>query len=132
MLHKKQITLITLIIFMISGFIMVFGKEILGDYIIISTMLVIVSGLVLMVLVILSKQEMEKPIQDREFSEFKEDVKKKICNICNTENKESAISCIKCGSSLIEVICPICNTVNSFDQKYCKSCDTILQNKKRH
>jgi len=88
----------------------------------------------LIVLVIISRQDILKPKNEITNSafDFEEKTKTKTCNICNTENKERAISCTKCGSSLIDVTCPICNTVNSFDQKYCKSCDTILQNKKRH
>jgi len=134
MLNKKIATVTTLFILVVSTMFMLFGESILGDYIIVAKMMVIVSGLVSVVLVIASRQEVIRPRSSRTGFDFslEDNVGTKICNICNTENKENAISCIKCGSNLNSVTCPICNTVNSYDQKYCKNCDTILQNKKRH
>ncbi len=132
---KKIIIVVLLIQIIISDIFLVFGKEIVGPYIVIFAMLAIISGIGLIIMVIISRKKENVKIdkQNEKFDFLKEDkIEKKICPICKTENKENAKYCLKCGSDLKDVVCPICQTVNSFDQKYCTNCDTILQNVKRH
>lgn len=57
--------------------------------------------------------------------------KTKICHVCNTKNNINRKYCKKCQTPIQNITCPVCNTVNPHTAKYCSSCDSILQNKTR-
>jgi RNA polymerase subunit RPABC4/transcription elongation factor Spt4 len=72
-------------------------------------------------------REMEDDIIENPISN--EDSKE--CPVCHTENHINRKYCKKCNTLIQNIVCPVCQTKNSHDAKYCVKCDSILQNKKR-
>ena len=133
--YKKVVIAILLLILIVSDIFVVFGKDMVGEYISVFAMISILSGIALIIMVIISRKRKVYTVTkvDKDYDVLSENkVEVKICSVCNTENKMSATFCKKCGTDLYEISCPICGTVNPHDQKYCIKCDTILQNEKRH
>lgn len=56
----------------------------------------------------------------------------KTCPVCETENIVNRKYCKKCQSNIQNIVCPVCDTKNPHSAKYCVNCDSILQNKTRH
>ena len=69
----------------------------------------------------------EEEIVAQEFLENKT----KTCLICHTENNINRKYCKKCNSLIQNITCPVCQTKNPHTAKYCSHCDSILQNKTR-
>ena len=132
---KKIVTIKLIVILIISDIFLVFGQDLVGEYIYIFAMMAILSGCSLIIMLIVNRKNNSITTEkvDVDYLIELEDLKEmKICNICNTPNNIKASYCKKCNNDLKDIVCPICKTVNLFDQKYCSNCDTILQNEKRH
>lgn len=57
--------------------------------------------------------------------------KTKTCPVCQTENNIHRKYCKKCNTLIQNMTCPVCGTKNPHTAKYCSHCDSILQNKTR-
>lgn len=130
-MNVKKIVIIKLIlILVISGIFLVFGQDLVGEYIYIFAMMAILSGCSLIIMLIVNRKNksINTKKNDVDYLFDIEDLKDmKVCNICNTPNNIKASYCKKCNNDLNDIVCPICQTVNLFNQKYCSNCDTILQ-----
>jgi RNA polymerase subunit RPABC4/transcription elongation factor Spt4 len=74
--------------------------------------------------------EFEEAFAEEMKEEFLEK-KTKICLVCQTENNINRKYCKKCNSLIQNITCPVCDTINPHTAKYCSHCDSILQNKSR-
>lgn len=75
----------------------------------------------------------EKPFVDQNYVIEKENQKeKKECPVCHTENIINRKYCKKCNTPIQNIECPVCKKKNLFTNKYCEECDSILQNRNRH
>ena len=70
--------------------------------------------------------------EKEEFRVAKKEGVYKECPVCHTLNNENRKYCKKCNTMIQNITCPVCHEKNPFDATYCKSCDSILQNKTRH
>ncbi len=71
----------------------------------------------------------ESAYEEEDFQGFLE--KEKICHVCNAKNNINRKYCRKCNTLIQNITCPVCSTKNPHTGKYCTSCDSILQNKRR-
>ena len=56
----------------------------------------------------------------------------KVCPVCHTENIINRKYCKKCQTNIQNKVCPVCDNKNPHSAKYCANCDSILQNSTRH
>jgi len=85
-----------------------------------------------------SDRDVPKELHDSFEEAFEEEVnenflenKTKTCLICGTENNINRKYCRKCNSLIQNITCPVCGVKNPHTAKYCSHCDSILQNKTR-
>ena len=94
-------------------------------------------GVLATVLPVINKPEKEadnKPNPDDIIENHKDQELKdtKECPVCHTENIRNIKYCKKCNTNIQDIKCPVCETKNAFDSQFCSNCDSILRNKSRH
>jgi len=129
---------------MINAILIIFGILLVIVYVLelIDSLLLIVSLIVLVIYGTFFNMPKRKNAPKKEANFILEEEKKerqnqkdremKTCHVCGTKNIINRKYCKKCNTNIQNITCPVCDHKNPFNKQYCEQCDSILQNKNRH